>query len=377
VKLPLPVQSLARPLALVGVALFFALKEPSFLGARNLTQLFIEFSIVGTLALGMFLIILTGNIDLSVGSGVGLIGGVAAVLITQHDWSAPLALTAALGAALLLWTLMGSLIVKQHIPSFIITLGGLLIFKGLFWLVIQNATVNVTRGDEDNLYSLLTTFYLPGPVGLGLAVAGTLVAVYLAWRGRAARLAAELPVPSMVRALVLPLAGGLLVIALAVVCNRFRGVPLPLLILSAVTLFIYYLSRHTPFGRHLYAIGGNEDAARLSGIEVEKVLIGAFALMGAAVAVTGFMLTAYSGASTTTVGELMELDAIAACVIGGTALRGGRGSVWGVLFGALIMTALLNGMTLIAVSPELKFIARGAVLAVAVWMDVRFSGAGG
>lgn len=374
-KSPLPLQTLARPLALLAVALFFALREPAFLGARNLTQLFIEFSIVGTLALGMFMVILTGNIDLSVGSGVGLIGGIAAVLATQQGWPAPLALGAGLGAALLAWTLMGALIVKQHIPSFIITLGGLLIFKGLFWLVIQNSTVNVTRGDEDNLYSLLTTYYLPAPAGLGLAVAAGLAVIALAWRGRAARLALALPVPSLPRSLAAPAGGALLALALVLVCNRFRGVPLPLLILASSTLVVYYLTRHTPFGRHLYAIGGNEEAARLSGIEVERVLIGAFALMGAMVAVTGYMLTAYSGASTTTVGELMELDAIAACVIGGTALRGGRGSVWGVLFGALIMTALLNGMTLMAVSPELKFIARGAVLAIAVWMDVRFAGA--
>jgi D-xylose transport system permease protein len=109
----------------------------------------------------------------------------------------------------------------------------------------------------------------------------------------------------------------------------------------------------------------------LSGIAVNRVLIGAYALMGVAVALTGFMTTAYSGASTTTVGDLMELDAIAACVIGGTALKGGRGSVAGVIFGALIMTALLNGMTLLAVSPEIKFIARGAVLTLAVWTDVK------
>ena len=138
-----------------------------------------------------------------------------------------------------------------------------------------------------------------------------------------------------------------------------------------MTALVYFLTRHTPFGRYLYAIGGNEEAARLSGIRVDRVLIGAFAFMGAMVALTGFMTTAYSGASTTTVGELMELDAIAACVIGGTALKGGRGTVWGVLLGALIMTVLLNGMTLLAVTPEMKFIARGTVLAVAVWLDVR------
>jgi D-xylose transport system permease protein len=148
-------------------------------------------------------------------------------------------------------------------------------------------------------------------------------------------------------------------------------VPLPLLILSATAVTVYFLTQHTPFGRYLYAIGGNEEAAVLSGIAVNRVLIGAYVLMGVTVALTGFMTTAYSGSSTTTVGDLMELDAIAACVIGGTALRGGRGTVWGVIFGALIMTALLNGMTLLAVAPEIKFIARGAVLTLAVWMDVR------
>ena len=130
------------------------------------------------------------------------------------------------------------------------------------------------------------------------------------------------------------------------------------------------MTQHTPFGRYLYAIGDHEEAAVLSGLPVQKIVIGAYAMLGAIVALTGFMQTAYAGASTTTVGDLMELDAIAACVIGGTSLKGGRGTVLGVLFGALIMTSLLNGMTLLAVSPEMKFITRGLVLILAVWMDV-------
>lgn len=373
----LPVQSLwkslALPLALIAVAAFFAVQEPAFLGARNLTQLLIEFSTVGTLALGIFLVILTGNIDLSIGSGVGLIGGLAAVLIFKHEWSAPAALGVGFLAAVLLWVVMGTLIVKQRIPSFIITLGGLLVFKGLFWLVIESSTVPVSRGDEDNLYSRLTTYYLPHTVGLALAGLAGAVVTLLVWRGRAARASRSLPVASPAKTLLAPLLGTAGALALVVVCNQFRGVPLSLVVLSGATALIYFLTRHTPFGRYLYAIGGNEEAAKLSGIRVDRVLIGAFAIMGAMVAVTGFMVTAYSGASTTTVGELMELDAIAACVIGGVALKGGRGSVWGVLLGALIMTVLLNGMTLMAVSPEVKFIARGAVLALAVWMDVKFS----
>ena len=364
-------KNLAMPLALLAIAIFFAVKEPAFLGSRNLTQLLIEFSIVATLALGMFMIILTGNIDLSVGSGVGLVGGIAAVLIFQHGWSAPAAMLAALSIGLLLWWLMGALIVKQRIPSFIITLGGLLIFKGLFWLVIQNSTVPVSRGDEDNIYSLLTTYYLPRPVGLATAALIAIVLGFLGWRARAARRSHDLPVASPAIAWAKWLATAVALIGVAVVCNGFRGVPLSLLILGATAFTVYFLTRHTPFGRYLYAIGGNEEAAVLSGIAVDRVIISAFVLMGVTVALTGFMMTAYSGASTTTVGDLMELDAIAACVIGGTALKGGRGTVWGVLFGALIMTALLNGMTLLAVSPELKFIARGTVLALAVWMDVK------
>ena len=361
------------PLALVVIAAFFALKEPAFLGSRNLTQLLIEFSIVATLALGMFMIILTGNIDLSVGSGVGLIGGLAAVLVFQHNWSAPMAMFVGLIAAILLWSLMGTLIVKQRIPSFIITLGGLLIFKGLFWLVIENSTIPVARGDEDNLYSLLTTYYLPSTAGLAVAIGLSLTLGWLQRSARVARQTHQLSVETLPVAWGKWLATSAALVGVAVVCNQFRGVPLSLLILGATAFSVYFLTRHTPFGRYLYAIGGNEEAALLSGISVQRVIIGAFLLMGVTVALTGFMMTAYSGSSTTTVGDLMELDAIAACVIGGTALKGGRGTVWGVLFGALIMTSLLNGMTLLAVSPELKFIARGLVLALAVWVDVRLS----
>lgn len=364
-------RNLAMPLALLGICVFFALREPAFLGPRNLTQLLVEFSITGTLALGMFLILLTGQIDLSVGSGVGLIGGLAAVLVFHQGWPAAAAMAAAAGAALVLWTLMGALIVGQRIPSFIITLGGLLIFKGLFWLVIRNATVPVARGDQDNLYSLLTTYYLPATAGLVLAGMLVLALGLLTWRARAARRAHGLPVRPAQVVIPAALATTAGVVGLVLVCNQFRGVPLTLLILSGTAGLVYFLTRHTPFGRYLYAIGGNEEAAALSGIPVSRVLVGAYVLMGVTVALTGFMTTAYSGASTTTVGDLMELDAIAACVIGGTALRGGRGTVGGVIFGALIMTALLNGMTLLAVAPEAKFIARGVVLAIAVWMDVR------
>jgi D-xylose transport system permease protein len=161
------------------------------------------------------------------------------------------------------------------------------------------------------------------------------------------------------------------VLLFVIVTNQFRGIPLPALIFAAVALGVYVITRHTAFGRHLYAIGGNAEAAFISGIPVRRVVISAFALMGGIVAITGFMLTSYTGNSTTDLGEWMELDAVAACVIGGVSLRGGRGTVLGVLAGALLMATLLNGMTLMSVSPEYKLIARGTVLLAAVWMDMR------
>ncbi len=367
----LTLRDFSMAIALVLVCAFFAVRAPQFLGARNLSLLMAELSITATLAMGMLLVILPGHIDLSVGSGVGLLGGVASVLVFEKSVPAPLAMALAFVAGVAIWLAMGSLIVRQKIPSFIITLGGLLIFRGTFWLVIQNATIPVVQGGKTNLYSLLTTFYLRPR--LGYALAALVVACLIFARVRTNRQRRESGFANddgEVECLKLFLAAQLIFL-FVIVTNQFRGIPLPALILGLVTFLVWLLTTHTPFGRYLYAIGGNEEAAIVSGIPVERVVVTAFGLMGAVVAITGFMQTSYSGASTTTVGELMELDAIAACVIGGVSLKGGRGTVLGVLFGALLMACLLNGMTLMAVSPEYKFIVRGLVLSLAVWMDVQ------
>jgi D-xylose transport system permease protein len=360
-------------IALTAIVGYFTLRAPSFLGARNLSMLVIELSITAVLALGMLLVIVPGEIDLSVGSGVGLMGGIASVLVFQHHWAAPLAMGLVLVLGIAMWIGMGALIVRQRVPSFIITLGGLLVFKGLHWLVIQSATVPVAAGGATNLFSLLTTYYLPPLVGLALAIAVALAIASSAFRARQRRKALGLrPDDSDFTVMkVLVAAQGLLLFVL--VTNRYRGLPLTAVVLGSVAFGVSVLLQRTPFGRHLYAIGGNQEAAIVSGIAVDRAVIASFGIMGAIVSLTGLLETAYAGASTTTVGSLMELDAVAACVIGGTSLRGGRGTVLGVLFGALIMATLLNGMTLLAVAPEIKFIARGVVLALAVWMDVRLS----
>jgi D-xylose transport system permease protein len=376
-------------IALIAICVYFTYMTGSaFVGARNLSMLAIELSITAVLALGMLLIILPGHIDLSVGSGVGLTGGIAAVLVINGltwergpgdivaltgPWPAWAAALTAFAVGVGIWFLMGALIIRQRIPAFIITLGGLLVFRGMHWWVIRNTTVPIVAGGEQNIISVLTTFYLPPLYSLALAGAITvamgwgMLADYRARKGQAG-----VPVDGEYDFMRWFISSQLLLL-FVLVCNQYQGVPLSAIILGVVAFAIYVLTQHTVFGRYLYAIGGNEEAAFVSGVPVQRIVIGAFVIMGAIVALTGLLQSAYAGASTTTVGELMELDAVAACVIGGTSLKGGRGTVGGVLIGSLVMAALLNGMTLMAVSPEMRYIARGGVLALAVWMDVKLA----
>lgn len=373
----LAMRDLTMPLALLAIIVFFGVhpQTSAFLGPQNLSNLAVELSITAVLALGMLLVILPGHIDLSAGSGVGLVGGVAALLTTWHGWPAWAAMLTAAGAALVIWWAMGLLIIKERVPAFIITLGGLLIFRGLHQRIVESsgtATIPVARGGESNILSLLTTYYIPQTPSLilaGVVIAGIAIAAYTGYRRRKTAGAAVDGELVFMRTFI----AAQLVLLFVLICNGYRGIPLSAVILGVTAVVIYVLTQHTPFGRHLYAIGGNEEAARVSGIAVDRVSVGAFVIMGGIVAITGFLQTAYTGSTTNTIGEQMELDAVAACVIGGTNLKGGRGSVAGVLLGALIMATLLNGMGLMGMDSSDKLIARGVVLALAVWADVRLS----
>ena len=364
-------RELSMAIALVVIWGFFAWQAPAFLSARNLSLLSVELAVTAVLALGMLVVLLPGQIDLSAGSGVGLAGAVAAVLVFRYGAPAPVALLIATLGAVLAWSAMGALIAIERIPAFIMTLGGLLIFRGLHWLVIEGQTVPVVEGGSENVYSLLTTYFLPPAAGYMLAALVVAAIVASALRARTRRRSYGFVVDDGELAFLKLFVLAQLVLLVVIVTNGYRGVPIALVVLGLVAVLVHQLVTNTPFGRYLYAVGGNEEAATVSGVPVRATIVGAYALMGCIVALTGFMQTAYSGASTSTVGSLMELDAVAACVIGGTSLRGGRGTVLGVLFGALIMASLLNGMTLMAVSPEAKYIARGTVLALAVWLDLR------
>ena len=362
--------------ALLAIWGFFWMAAPNFVSARNVSNLAVELSITAVVALGMLLVILTGHIDLSAGSGVGLLGGLAATLIFDQGWPAPAAMALALAVAVLTWVGMGALIVSQRIPAFIVTLAGLMAFKGLHWKVIHNSTVPVTRDGAPNLYSVLTTWYLPPLWSWVLVGAAFAVLVAMRLRERRRRAAVGFPNEPGPVALARLFLIGQMFLLFVLVCNQFRGISLAAIILATTAVVVWTITRHTRLGRHLYAVGGNEEAAHLSGVPVGRTVVAAFGLMGAVVALGGFLQTAYGGASTTTTGQLLELDAIAACVIGGTSLKGGRGTVAGVLFGALIMASLINGMTLMAVSPEATYIARGLALALAVWLDARLAAKG-
>jgi len=356
------------PLVIAALAAFFGIMSPDFLSARNFSMLLIELSITAVLAVGMLLVILPGQIDLSAGSGAGLAGGIAAVLIHRAGWPAPLAMVLPLVLVVLVWMAMALLIMVKEIQAFIVTLGGMLVFKGLFWLTIRSSTVPVSRGGENNLLASLTTSYLPPALGLALVAGlGALGILSLLWSPFGSEATGgESRELSFLKAFV----ACQMALLMVLVCNQYRGIPLTFLILIVVASALHVLTQRTPFGRYLLAVGGNAQAAFLCGIQVIPVVVTSFAILGGIIALTGFMQTSYAGASTSSVGDLMELDAIAACVIGGTSLKGGRGTVVGTLMGAALMSLLLNGMTLLAVDPEIKFIVRGAVLVVAVVMDV-------
>ena len=360
----------------------FRILHPKFLSPENLTNLSIELAITATLALGMYLVLLLGMIDLSVGSGVGMLGGIAAVLIMKPwyifggeagsltGWPAWGAMLVTLAFALIVWAFMGWIIAVQKVPAFMMTLAGLLVFNGVHWLVIHNSTVPVVAGGTENLMSILTTYYFSASASFAIFAFVAVCFILSTIKNRAKRRKYGLEVEDKTTCILKVIIILQSLFFIIEILNMFKGLPLSFVILGIVALLIYTMTTKTPMGRYLYAIGGNEDATRLSGIPVEKIVILAYITVGAIVTLTGFMQTAYGGYSTTTVGKLMELDAVAACVIGGTSLQGGRGTVAGVLFGATIMATLLNGMTLLAVSPELKLIARGSVLVFAVWADI-------
>lgn len=341
-----------------------------FLTARNFSNLLRQMAITGMLAAAMVFVIVAGEIDLSVGSLLGLLGGVAAILDVVLGW--PLAGTIAavllLGAVLGLFN--GWLTAYLGIPSFIVTLGGQLAFRG----AVLGLTGGITISPVSPGFKYLGQGYLPGWLGNVCAIGLFVLLVAMTLRTRGKRMKHSLPVATPV-AEVARLAGiGVLVLGFVLVLNSYQGIPVPVLVLLVVLGLFTVMAKGTVFGRHVYAVGSNAEATRLSGVNVNLVKMLVFGLMGLMAAFAGLATTARLAAGTPSAGFGGELDAIASCFIGGTSMRGGVGSVIGALVGALIMASLDNGMSMLGVDTFWQQIIKGMILVLAVYLDIVSSG---
>jgi len=352
-------------LALIATWITFnAMTGGVFLEPRNLSNLMRQTAVTGILAVGMVMVIVAGEIDLSVGSLVGLTG-MTAVLVQTRGASLAVSIAVALVVAALIGALQGWLTAWIRVPSFIVTLGGLLVWRG--------ATKGISNGNTLPIplrpFKAIGQAYVGRTIGITLAAIAIAAIVFAVLRSNRGRRRHGLQ-PWTAGALVARIAGPVIAIALfSFVLGSYQGVPVPVLIFVVIALGGWFVMQHTPYGRYLYAIGGNREAARLSGIHSQRNVLLTFAILGALSAIAGIIYTARVGSASPDAGTLLELDAIAACVIGGASLMGGRGTVFGACLGALFMASLDNGMSLENVPDFLQDVIKGGILVTAVALD--------
>jgi D-xylose transport system permease protein len=360
-------RTLTMVFALVLIWIIFQyVTDQAFLQPRNLSNLFRQMTVTGVLAMGMVLIIVAGHIDLSVGSVVCFLGVVLAMLM-QRGYSPETALMLTLLLGALISLCQGWLTAYQKVPAFIVTLAGMMVFRGLS----MGVTAGVTIPLEDSWIKAFGSAYVPAKVGWGIASGIIVVFFYQAWSSqkkfsKAASSASAQSSPHW-GTLVLKVAG---VLAFTAVMNAYEGIPAPVLMMLILMLIFGFIATKTVFGRHVYAVGGSVEAAYLSGVNVRLVVLGNFLLMGLLTAIAAMTLTARVESAQPDAGQLLELDAVASCVIGGTSLMGGKGTIAGALLGALVMESLNNGMSLANMEAFWQYVVKGLVLVVAVWLDV-------
>ncbi|HSS40941.1 MAG TPA: sugar ABC transporter permease [Solirubrobacterales bacterium] len=361
---------LASLRVVIGLALIwiiFQSQNDRFLSSENLTNLGLQITAVGLISVGIVYVLLLGEIDLSVGAVSGLAAAVMAVLNVKHGWNPYLAILAAVLVGTAIGLLQGFLFSRFGVPSFVVTLAGLLAWQGALLEVLgSTGSINIT---DPKITGLANTFYSDavGWIFAAIAIAGYGAVLLLGYkRRRDAGLAAENPTSLIVRFVLV----AVVVIAAIMVFNSDRGLPLAVLILVGFVVGMEYVVKMTGFGRHVFAVGGNAEAARRAGIKVNGVRIAVFAIAGSMAAIGGIMAASrLLAVNQNSGGNELLLLAIAGPVIAGTSLFGGRGSVWTALLGALVIGSISNGMDLLALSSAVKFMVTGGVLLLAVLVD--------
>jgi D-xylose transport system permease protein len=356
---------------------FNLLSDGLFLKPENLYNIAQQTAVVGIVATVVVLIIVARHIDLSVGSVMGFVGVLIATLMYTAGWHWIEASLAGLAVAVLVSLYQGALTAKLGVPSFVVTLGGLMSFRGAAFLVADGKTQPVNDeffqrlgGGYDGAIGVAASWWLAGTVVLALVVA--------MWLRRRAKAAYDVPNnPLWIDGLKVLVPVGL-VLGFVATMNAYQipskeapqGIPIPVLIWGAVAVVLSFIVHRTRFGRYIFAMGGNPEAAALVGIPVRKVTLMLFALLGVLITIAAMVSIARLNAGTNSLGTGMELYVIAAAVIGGTALSGGSGSIVGSVLGALIMQSIDSGMLLIDVSIGMRYVVIGQVLIVAVVFDV-------
>lgn len=361
--------SLPVVVGLVVIWVVFQSLNSNFLSSRNLVNLTLQSAAVGTIAIGVVLVLLLGQIDLSVGSISGLSSAVLVVGFVNQGWSAPVAIVAALASGLVIGLVYGAIFTTFGVPSFVITLAGLLGFLGLQLLVLgDEGTVNLPF-DSSLVNFAQKTFLLPW-TSYALVAAVVLAYVVTRLRTSALRRGAGLSAPSATATVVRAL---LLLLLLAVptyVLNRDRGVPVMFLTFVALVVVMDLALRRTRWGRSVMAVGGSVEAARRAGIRVRGIYLSVFALTATFAALGGiFAACRLAAANQSSGGADTNLNAIAAAVIGGTSLFGGRGSAYSALLGVIVIQSISSGLSLLNLDSSVRYMVTGGVLLLAVVID--------
>ena len=365
-RLDLNAWAMAGVLATMWVALaLLPATRGVFLTQGNIATLLAQSSVLLVVAVGMTMVILIRGIDLSVGAGVALTGVVAALVQLRLGMPAPVAILLALatGAAIGAWH--GLWVGWLGVPAFVVTLAGFKAFRGGA-LVLSDAKGLAPMSDDFQFLARTVPVAITWAIILATLAAGIAITVRDATRRKQFGLD-----PLTAKVVGTRVAGQVLLAGLLLAVFGATGIPMPVLVAGAVALWGVFVTRRTRFGRHLYAIGGNPEAARLSGIDVKRTTLYVYVIVGVLTAIGGLLLAArVNGVTPGSQGSLLELDAVTAVVIGGTSLSGGRGSVVGTVLGTLVFATLANGMNHLHIDSNWQLICTGLILLPAVWVDV-------